>query len=214
MTITYPRAFPTFKFNNCDFDLVRVDAFNRSMGGDIDAIELAEPYWSMTAATVNLSIADRGRWQAWKASLKGFKPFYAFDPDKVFPAAYGPAVLNLTRYAGGAFDGNATLTATTAGTISIANLPVNFAHTWGDHISIGMSGAGRSLHVIQADVVGSNVGTSTVVVEPPVIAGADLAAAVQLVRPTCIMKLVPGSFKAPGSGKAAPVSFQGVQPRR
>jgi hypothetical protein len=214
MTIIYPRPFPTLRFNNCDFALVRVDAVNRSLGGNIDAFELAEPYWSMNAATVNLSIADRGRWQAWAASLKGSKTFYAFDPDKVYPAAYGPAVLNLIRYGGGAFDGTATLTATAPGTISLSDLPANFAHTWGDHVSIGMSGGGRSLHVIQADAAGGAGGTSTVAVEPPVIADADFTAAVQLVRPTCIMKLVPGSFKAPGSGLAAPVSFQGVQPRR
>jgi hypothetical protein len=213
MTILFPREMPTFGFDNCDFDLKRVDAVNRSNGGAIDAIELAEPYWSMTAKTVNLSIADRGRWQAWKASLKGSKTFYAFDPDKVYPAAYGKAVLALLRYGGAAFDGTARLTGTTAGAISIADLPPNFAFTWGDHVSIGMSvGTRRSLHVIQADVAGSNLGTATVAVEPPVRAGADLAAAVQLVRPTCIMKLVPGSFSAPGSGRAAPVSFQGAQP--
>ena len=213
MTITYPRSFPTTQFTYpCDFKLMRGDAVNRSYGGRVDAMELADPYWSMKATTIDLDGPTRAIWRAWNATLKGStKRFYAFDPDSVYPNAYGAGVLNLTRHGGGSFDGTCTLTGTTAGSLSLSNLPDNFVFSIGDNISIGMSGSQRSLHLITEAVTGNSSGVATVSVEPPVRAGADNSAAVQLVKATCIMVMVPGTFSASTQDYASPISFEAVQ---
>lgn len=213
MTIAFPRDFPTSDFSNCDFNLVRGDAVARSYAGQIQAIELADPYWTMKATTQPLTPALRAKWKAWAASLKGsINQFYAFDIERLYPINYGASALTLTRAGGGTFDGTASLDAATATTLSISGLSNAYALAAGDHVSIGLEGGQRSLHVVTEDDTALVDGTVTVNVEPPVPASFDLLAAVQLVAPKCIMVMKPNSFNAPADGTGlAPVSFEAVQ---
>ena len=66
--------------------------------------------------------AERARWQAWFWSLRSIRSFYGHDPEKAYPAAYGAGALNLTRYGGGAFDGNCTLTSASGNALGLALL--------------------------------------------------------------------------------------------
>lgn len=203
---------PTKAFSQCDFTLTRGDAVNRSYGGRVDAMELTDPYWSAKMTTIILEQKERLLWRAWNASLKGStKKFYAYDADSRFPAAYGSGFGSLLRHDTTAFDGTCTLTATAVGSISLSDLPDDYVFSPGDYISIGMTGGQRSLHVVTEPLTGESDGTATVPVEPPVRAGADVSAPVQLVEATCIMVMVPGSFSAPSQDMFSPVSFQAVQ---
>jgi hypothetical protein len=217
MTISYPRSFPTAGFQTpCSFELMRNEAVNRVGSNQVQSMELYDPYWSAKFTTHPLYKADRSLWRAWVLSLKGStKTFYAYDPDTEYPIAYpltaaGDSTLPALRYGGSAFDGTCTLVSNAAGTLTLSGLPVSYVFTPGDHVSIGMSGGQRSLHVVTEALTGSSTGTATIAVEPPVRSGADTGVAVQLVRATCIMVLVPGTFSAP-SGVLAPVSFEAMQ---
>jgi hypothetical protein len=212
VTINYPRDFPTKSFKSCDFKLMRSDAVNRSYGGRVDAMELTDPYWQMTATTSVLLPPQRALWRAWNASLKGStKTFYAFDPDTRYPQNYGASVLNLMRAGGGSFDGTCTLTATTTSSLSLSTLPANYSVAVGDYVSIQMSIGTRSLHIVTEPIVASAGGVVTVSVEPPVRTGAILSAFVQLVEAKCLMVMAPQSFSSPASEYSSPISFQGVQ---
>ncbi|ETR75070.1 hypothetical protein X566_20160 [Afipia sp. P52-10] len=210
MAITFPRAMPTDKFETSAFELVRNEAINRA-GGRIISHELFDPYWSFKATTIPLYAADRARWRSWALSLKGAaNPFLAFDPESVYPLTYGAAVLQLARAVGGAFDGTATVTTTTATTISLSGLPANYEASVGDNVSIQLTTGRRTLHVVQEPVTGSAGGTITLSVEPPVIGTVALVQSAQLVRATCTMRLV--NFSAPAAGAlASPISFEATE---
>lgn len=210
MAITFPRSMPTDKFESATFELVRNDAINRA-GGRISSHGLFDPYWSFKATTIPLYADDRAKWRAWSMSLKGAaNAFLAFDPECVYPLAYGESVLNLARAAGGAFDGTATVAGTTATTISLSGLPADYVASVGDNVSVQLTTGRRTLHVVQEQKTGESDGTISLAIEPPVIGTVSLAQPAQLVRATCTMKLA--SFSAPAAGGlASPVSFEAVE---
>lgn len=212
MSIIFPRNLPGPGFETCEFDIVRNDAVNRDGAGHVDSMELYDPFWSMKASTPPLTRAERAVWRGWNLSLRGSnKRFFAHDPEHEYPRAYGKAALDLLRHSGESFDGTCTLVSTTATTLALEDLPDGYQFKIGDNVSIGMTGAQRSLHVVTEDVAGDTDGNATIPVEPPVRTGADVEVAVQLVRASCIMVMVPGTFSAPAANGLTPVSFQAVQ---
>jgi hypothetical protein len=218
MTITFPRSFPAGldAWGACDFNLMRQQVANTTYGGQFTGMELADAFWTCKYSTILLGIdgKDRAVWQAWERSLKGvFNAFYGYDPEKRYPFFYGASVLNLTRYGGGAFDGTATVVSTTASTISVSALPASYQFSVGDYISIPMTVGQRSLYQILEAVTASGTGTATVSVEPSVRSGAATTAlGVQLVSPTCVMIIKPGTFSAQAQAASAQaVTFEAVQ---
>lgn len=212
--ITFPRSFPTDDFTDCEFKLVRGDVINRTYRGQVQTMELADPYWTIKATTNFLDKVKRAQWQAWANSLKGsIKTFYAYDPEKTYPLAYGRAVLSLLRHGGGAFDGSATLTGSTFDTLSLSNLPDNYQFVEGDHISIAITGAKLSLHEVIEAVTGDASGVATVTVEPPIVGAPTLAAGAQLIKASCEMVMTPNTFSAPAAGSGlTQITFEGTQP--
>ncbi len=214
MAITFPLPFPAGAgFLEGEFTLGEVQAVNTLRSGAVQAMELGDSLWSGRFVTSLCDARQRGRWQAWKGALNGsIGTFLAYDPDKQYPLAYGAGVLALTRFGGGAFDGNATLAAWTATTLQITGLPAAYQAADGDMVSFPWNG-GKALHMIVGDTAASAGGVLDVTVVPPVrISPAPSGgAAVALVKPSCIMRLRPGSFSAPTSRARRSVSFEGVQ---
>jgi hypothetical protein len=214
MAITYPRAFPSIaRFAQTPaFTLLEGLAVNRTGGGEIEAMELADPVWTAKYQTVAVAEANRAAWTAWRASLRGGRTFLGWDPGRPWPLAYGAPVLNLTRAGGGAFDGTAKVTAATAQGFTLATLPANYQVSVGDRVSLVRPNSQRSLHEVLEAAPANGSGVVTVTVEPTVPADVVInSTAVQLVRPTCVFVLLSDTFQAPTGLLPQPVSFDAVQ---
>lgn len=214
MTISYPRPFPSIaRFRETPAFHAPADnvAMNRLYGGGIQTAELAEPLWQASYATPNLSAVDRAIWRAWAGTLRGGRTFFGYDPGQPYPLAYGAGYASLTRHAGGAFDGTATLAAFAAGTLGLSNLPSTYLVSVGDYVSVARSNSQRSLHQA-TEAVAAIAGAVTIPVDPPVPADVTVSAiTVQLVKATAIMVLKPGTFAAPSGLSPMPVSFEAIQ---
>src|SRR4051812_1029357 len=141
MTITFPRPFPAIAgFRAVDFDLVDPSAVNDLRGGSSIGVELADCYWTASFELKLSNAAERAEWRAWAATLRAIRKFFAFNPDRAYPIAYGSGVLNLLRAVGGGFDGTATLIGSSSGSLTISTLPANYQFTVGDHVSGGYAG--------------------------------------------------------------------------
>lgn len=213
MAITYPRSFPFDPaFARVNFKLVAVESNNRTRGGAVLGVELADAYWSAEFETGLINYKKRAVWQAWANTLRGLRTFYGFDPEKAYPIAYGSAVLALTRFGGGAFDGTCTVASSTTSAVTLSALPAGYQFKTGDHIMLPYS-ASRALHQVVEDTTANSSGVATgISVEPPIRSGVlTTALAASVVKPSCVMMVVPGSFDAPGSRALATVRFSAEQ---
>ncbi|MFG1330253.1 hypothetical protein V5F41_03260 [Xanthobacter autotrophicus] len=212
MAIIYPRETPGRAFQSVDFKLLEIAVLNTLQNGAIQTMDLGPSLWRAEFTTIPLYPEERGAWQAWAMSLRGGRNFVAHDPEKVYPAAYGKDALALSRAIGGAFDGTASLAAFTATTIQLMGLPAGYQATSGDMLSFPWNGL-QALHQVVEDAAANSSGIVTLNVGPPVLTNPapTVGATVTLIRPVCVMKIVPGSFEAPASPIPTPVRFQGVQ---
>lgn len=215
MAISYPRSFPAGAlFASVDFQLGDISVQNMLESGAIQTMEIGPSLWGATWRTVDLQMEDRQKWQAWALTLRGGRTFLASDPEKAYPAAYGSAVLTLSRAGGGAFDGTCTLVAVTATSVQVSGLPANYTARAGDMLSFPWNN-GHALHMVVEDTTANSAGAATFRVHPPVkpVPPPNAGSAVRMVQPVCVMKLKPGTFSAPASHEAArqPVSFESVQ---
>jgi hypothetical protein len=217
MAIVYPLALPAGAlFARCEFLLNTIEAVNVMPSGGLLATEVGTPAWTMKAETVPLFPGERARWQAWKLALRGsIGTFLAYDPDKEYPGAYGADVLGMTRAAGGAFDGNGALMDYTSEALAFGALPAGYQILAGDMLAVA-GGGRRMLHMALNDVVADGAGVvDALEVMPPVytpgMAAAGLGAPVALVRPSCIMRIMPESFTTQAEVGPTAVSFEAVQ---
>jgi hypothetical protein len=212
MTIAFPRAVPDgIRFAiGTTFDLMPVEATNRA-GESVQSMELGDPYWMARFMTVPLLASQRAVLQAWRATLRGGKTFYAYDPFRAFPLAYGEAVLALTRAGGGLFDGTAKITTNNLTTIALATLASGQIISVGDMIELPRANSQIGLHQATEAATASGGGVATVAIDPPAFADTIInATSVRMVRARCTMAIVPDTFSAPG-GNAQAASFQAVQ---
>lgn len=213
MAITYPRPFPDgLRFFKSQFTLSRQMSTITLENGAVQAAELGEPIWLLSATTEPLRWSGRRALGAWHASLAGSRRILAYDWVGSYPIAYGAGVLGLTTAGGGAFTGNAVLSAVTATTISLEGLPAGYIATVGDRLSFAWS-ATRAYHEVVETATANGSGEVTVTVEPAVrlSPAPTIGAAVALVRPTCVMMIVPESWDMDESGAVGSASFEAVQ---
>lgn len=214
MALVFPRPLPAGEwFAQADFRLSEPYAVNELAGGGYQVMELATRRWLADFTTVEVDAADRQMWQAFLNTLRGGqRAFLAFDPEKTYPRAYGPGVLNLSRAVGGAFDGTGVLNSWTSSSLQILGLPANYRATTGDMISFDWNGT-KALHQIAEDAVAQASGVLNVSVEPAVLAlpPPTFGASVAFVRPACVMRVIPGTVSAPAAAYLAPVRFNASQ---
>ncbi len=211
---TYPLSFPAGAlFSTAQFTLNVTEAVNTLRSGAVQVMQLGDPLWSAEFETVPLTGEERAPWQAWKVALRGsIGTFLCFDPEKAYPRAYGAAVLSLTRAGGGAFDGVAILDAVTANTLTLSGLPSGYQASAGDMLAFPWNGS-RSLHMVMESAVASEAGIITVSAEPAVrLSPAPTSgAAVDLVKPSCLMRIIPGSWEAPATADRRSIRFEAIQ---
>jgi hypothetical protein len=214
VTLSYPLAFPSIaRFRDTpSFKLNEALAVNRSGAGELELMELADAAWSARWQTPVLTDAHRAAWTAWRMALTGGAGFLGYDPGRPWPLAYGASVLDLTRAGGGAFDGTAKLTAFDALTVQLSTLPASYIVTAGDRVSLVRPSSQRSLHEVIEAVTANGSGVATASVMPPLPDDLVLnSTAVQLVRPTAVFILTPGTFEAPTGVDPLAVAFEGMQ---
>lgn len=213
MAISYPREFPDepFQAMRCSFDREPLGATSRSANGHIAFQEfVGGGLWRAHYETKPLNETNYGRWHAWKLSLRGNYTFKAYDPRRCYPIAYGASLLDLTRAAGGAFNGTVDVTAAGGETISMSGFPAAFTITAGDYISflwLGGRHVLKFLETVNAD--GSGIITG-ITVDPWLRAGGTVPVTGTLIRPWCEMKIVPGTWAGERS-ILDPVSFDAIQ---
>jgi len=213
VTITYPIDFPDadVKASRVRFDYAPLGALSRSAGGGITFQEsMGGSLWELAMTTGPLNETDYGRWHAWFLSLRGgAQSFKGRDPRRCWPIVYGPNVLSMVRAGGGAFDGNATVTAVAGSTISLSTLPANYQMGVGDYISFPWLG-GQALVKALEPVTGAVDGTLTVTVGPWLRTGGTLPVVAPLVKAWCLMRPKPGSWQGERTVRD-PISFEAIQ---
>lgn len=222
MTITYPRSFPDWflGMSQCAFRLDYQQELAPDGNGDQIVRDFGPTLWNADYRTDILSPEKMGEMEAWLDSLEnGGQTFWGYDFRRPLPRAYPNGIAGMTRAGGGAFDGTCTLG--TVGddnkTVPLTGLPAGFILSPFDNLafSYGDDPASFALHRVMAAAVADGSGAITVEVRPHVRIGWTAGDSVNLVKPSCLMRLVPDSYspdqQARGRGF---ISFKGAQTLR
>lgn len=214
MTITYP--LPTsfldeFPGWTTEFELLWRQEQSRTAGGRTIVKDMGSPLMRLTAQSKVLTANKLDYWRARLTSLEnGLKTFRAFPKSRCFPVAYP----NGSWPTGGAFSGVAQMSSIGADrkSITLSDLPAGYEVSVGDYIQIG----DKDLHmVMEATTANSSGVAQSFEIRPHLWPGVTAPAAATLVKPSCIMAIVPGSVSttadmATGRGT---VTFQAIEAR-
>ena len=215
MALVYPLALPTRPgLKLCDFRISRRQAVARPGSGAVQSLELADPLWAVNAETAVLKPAERGVWRAFFDALRGgSKTFLMYDTSRPYPLAYAEGFAGLV-IAGTAtpYVGAGLLTNVSGTTLTISQLPTGFVISPGDYVGVPTATPRAVFRASVNGAIASNLGVAVVDVEP--VPPQDLAGPVTFVRPSCVMRLVPGTESAPADAAGAPAVFQAIQDLR
>lgn len=214
MAISYPRELPAalLKAPRFRFDYEPLGALSQTAGGSLTFQERAGgSLWQMDLTTKGLAASDFVAARAWFRSLRGgAQAFRGYDLRQPFPQAYGPAVLDLTRAAGGAFDGTCTVTAAGGHSLALSGLPAGYHVSVGDYFSFAWRG-GQALVESWEDVQADGSGVcATFEVGPWLAAGGTVPVTATVVRAWCLMRPKPGSWQGVRTARD-PVVFEAIQ---
>ncbi len=216
MPLVFPRDLPAgIGFTACRFEPVFRQTRSTTGGGQPQVAEVAPSLWSMKYTTRPLEEAEAEVMRAWLQSLRGGqKLFKAYDPIRQWPLVYPTGFTALTRAAGSAFDGTATLAAISAtlDTITLSTLPSAFRVSVGDMVSISYASGRRTLHRAMEATTASG-GVAAFQVEPILFPGSPVgtAGAVRLAAPWCPAVIDPNSDIKWNLGRWAQISFSAMQ---
>lgn len=214
MAITYPRPIPGGCMATDTMRLIRTETVAQLVSGVVQTTQLGMPRWKCDYTTKSMrGMAERKMWRAWLDSLNGaMQTFLGHSPMQIWPTAYPRGYAGINRAAGGAFNGQADVTAITTTTITIAGLPASFVLGAGD--MVGLIDTSRyGLHRIMEDNIGNLDGTMVITVSPFVnLSIFKIGSKVNFAKPVCEMILDP---QTPPDTSAditfKPVTFTGVQ---
>lgn len=222
MAITYPRPFFD-AIESADMRVDRMVAVTLEAGGDSSSVTLGWPRWRASFQTGQLREPRASEALAWLDSLReGQGTFLCPNPIRRRPWAARTGFAGLTRAGGGAWDGTASAWRVSAdrGAAGLDGLPAGFQITVGDCFGLAWevtSGArlGPRRHLfrfVEGGVANGSGATPLLTIEPPINPAVPANAAATLDRPTCIMRMEPGSSAAPlGAPNAGRLSWRAVQ---
>lgn len=212
MTITYPLPlsfWDDFPGWSTEFELQWRREHSRTAGGRTVVKDMGSPLWRMSAQSRSMKPNELDHWRARLTLLEnGLKTFRAFPKSRCYPIAYPNGSWP------GAFDGTAQLAAISSNrkTISLSDLPDGYTVSVGDFIQLG----DNDLHqVMEAATAAEDGTTGQFEVRPHLWPGVVAPHASIVVRPSCIMVIVPGSVSTTAelaTGRGA-VSFQAFEAR-
>lgn len=210
--LTFPLSsdfVASLKIAQLSFYLRVRSEFSGTQGGDIIVKETREPLWYAKAQSDRLLNKDAFAAQASIDAMgESLQTFYAYNP-----AFSGPGA-----DPNGAILASATVTLSAVDSTNrlatLAGLPVGYVLGVPDMLSFayGTGGTSMALHRIVQGGAAAADGTLQVEVRPNIRVGWTSGAAVTLVKPTCEMRIVPGTFAVQSTDPtASQLSFEAVQ---
>ncbi|TPK38703.1 hypothetical protein [Mesorhizobium sp. B2-5-3] len=213
MTITYPRDLPDYQLTECTFDLMdNVSSSASGKGLQINLSQVVDPTWKATIQTrlrKPTEYASTAIWSAWKKSLRGMKPFVAYDFGRPNPIAYLTAAAS-TDIAP-AWNGTATVTSLgLSGALGLSGLPATYQAKVGDRVGLEEGGHYGYYEVLEDKTAVAGVATLTVApfLHTTVFTTAAVA---RLWRPKCQFILDWNSWSAPATRDFGAISFNAYQ---
>jgi hypothetical protein len=181
---------------------------SRTASGRTTVKDLGSPLWQATWQSKTMSANALDAWRARLEVLEnGAQSFVASPMSRLYPLAYPNGSWPQP------FAGLCQVNAVSGGRlVSLKGLPSGFKVSIGDFIRIGAADLHR---VVEAITVGANGTTPQFELRPHLWPTAVVNAQVSLLRPYCLMSLVPGTLsstadKSTGRGS---VTFQGIEAR-
>lgn len=215
MTLTYPRYFFD-SIAEAEFDLDQGTVLNPEEGGRTPAVRIAQPLWRGKFRSGKLYGDRLGEAEAWKGSLDdGINAFLGRHPDRPFPRAHPRGFDGMTRAVGGSFDGAAISWSLDSSRtqLSCDGLPAGFELRRGDFADfIWSSGNRRFLIRFLEGQTGAEGAIANIAFQPAAPVWLPSGAILNFARPSCLMKMVPGSASLPISfGGRGVLNFEAVQ---
>lgn len=202
MAIMYPydilAEFPGW---STDFDLAFRQEASRTSIGQTFVKDFGSPLWTASYQSV---VMRPNELDAWRARLKalegGLKQFRGRPTSRCYPIAYpnGTGMGNVSAVTVGSIGTNRN-------TIGLSGLPGGYIASVGDYLQIRTN----DLHQIV------NVSGSEIEVRPHLWPTTAVGDAVTLVKPSCLMTIVPGSINTTAdlsTGRGV-ITFQGFESR-
>lgn len=210
MAITYPLdILADFPGWTTEFALTWRQERSRSAGGRTIVKDLGDPIWRLTAQSRQLSPNELDYWRARLRALEnGLQTFYGRSMSRCYPILYPRGAWPT----GVAFDGTATLATINANrkAITVSGLPNGFTFSVGDYLAIG-----NDVHQVMEVATAASGTTTEFEVRPHVWPTVVATASITVLKPSCIMSIVPDSVSStadPQTGWGA-VAFQAEEAR-
>lgn len=191
---------------------------SRTAGGVTYVKDLGSPLWSAAYQTKTLRPNELDEWRARLDSLEnGMQTFKGYSLSRCFPIAYP----NGSWPTGALFDGVSAAVAAVGDnnkSLQVDGLPAAFQFRVGDMLQVqhGSDPVRYDLHRVQESAAADGTGeTGSFEVRPHLWPGVAVGNAVSVMRPWCLMQIVPGSIASPadpGTGKGS-ISFQAIEAR-
>lgn len=206
MAISYPmNLLDVFPGWSTEFDLLYRQEQSRSAGGKTYVKDLGSPLWQGGWISQTLTANQLDAWRArLKALDNGLQTFRGWPSSRQYPIAYP----NGSWPTGDAFSGTGTVGVVNANrkAITRSGFPTGFAMSVGDYVQIGST----DLHQVLEDAT-----TGQFEIRPHLWPGVVAGASIKVVKPACLMTIVPGSISStadPATGRGK-VSFQAIEAR-
>lgn len=217
MSLTFPRALPSLLIQGCDFDPERGDIASATAGGRLTTAQVAEPLWRMKMST-QCDEATFGKWRAWRNSLDGSQNlFFGQDLFRRYPLHYRTAakLTALTRPDASPFDGTATSWSLNGDRdeLTLNGLPAGLNLVDDDYVGFVWDTWRRALFQICSDAVANGSGVGTWAIRPYAGSWLPEDAVATLASPTCLMKIIPGTWSAPRNeaSRMRQIAFEALQ---
>lgn len=202
MAITYPYdILADFPGWSTDFDLAYRQETSRTAIGQTFVKDFGSPLWTASYQSRSMRPNELDAWRARLKALEGgLQQFRGRPTSRCYPIAYpkGSGMGSVSAVTVGSI-------ATDRKTVGLSGLPVGYVASVGDYIQI----SGNNLHQIVS------VSGTSVEVRPHLWPVSAVGDAVTLVKPSCLMTIVPGSINTTAelsTGRGV-ITFQGFESR-
>ena len=202
MAITYPYdILADYPGWSTDFDLAYRQETSRTAIGQTFVKDFGSPLWTASYQSRSMRPNELDAWRARLKALEGgLKQFRGRPTSRCYPIAYpnGTGMGNVSAVKVGTIGANRN-------TMTLTGLPSGYVVSVGDYLQIRTT----DLHQIV------NVSGSEIEVRPHLWPTTAVGDAVTLVKPSCLMTIVPGSINTTAdlsTGRGV-ITFQGFESR-
>jgi hypothetical protein len=210
VTVTFPVDFLSdFPGWSTEFDLLYRQEQSRSANGKTYAKDLGSPLWKATYQSRSLRPNELDYWRARLKTLEnGLQTFKAWPLSRSYPIAYPRG----SWPTGAAFSGSGLVNALTSKALSLGGLPAGYVVSIGDFVQVGTADLYQALET--ATAAGSGI-TGIFEVGPFVWPTSLVGAQAKLMKPSCVMALVPDSLTTTAnlSDGRGTITFQAIEAR-